>query len=121
MSLQPIVSLVGMVGYFLMYWAQKYCMFNRYRRPVPGTDFVNNAVYRIILIGPLVYSLGSLTWSNFTPGGIPPEALVPNLAAAGIAVVIFLFPYSSIILGSCFANNLEKNKLFDDERILFPS
>lgn len=54
-----------------MYWIQKYCLFNRYRRPVPGTDFVNSAVYRMIMLGPLTYSLGSLTWSNLSPEGIP--------------------------------------------------
>ena len=101
-SLQPIVALIGLFGYFLMYWAQKYCLFKRYRRPVPGTDFVNNAVYRIILMGPFIFSLGSLTWSNFTPGGIPPEAILPNLIILGVSVIIFAIPYNTFILGSCF-------------------
>lgn len=120
-SLQPILSLFGIVGYFLMYWVQKYCMFNRYRRPVPGTDFVNNAVYRIILIGPFIYSLGSLTWSNFSPGGFPPQALLPNLVAVGISLLLYVIPYNTIILGSCFSDNLQKSKKYDDERIIFPS
>ena len=55
----------------MMYWAQKYCMFNRFRRPVPSTDFVNNAVHRVIMLGPLTYSFGSLTWSNLAPDGFP--------------------------------------------------
>jgi len=70
-SLQPVVVIFALLGYFLMYWIQKYCLFNRYRRPVPGTDFVNSAVYRMIMLGPLTYSLGSLTWSNLSPEGIP--------------------------------------------------
>lgn len=120
-SLQPIVALIGMVGYFLMYWAQKYCLFNRYRRPVPGTDFVNNAVYKIILLGPFIFGLGSMTWSNFTPGGIPQEALLPNLVIIGISVIIFIIPYNTLLMGWCFSNNYERNKKFDDERIIFPS
>lgn len=71
-SLQPIVSIIALLGYFLMYWVEKYCLFNRERRPVPGTDFVNKTVYQLVFLGPLMYSLGSLTWSNFDPNGIPP-------------------------------------------------
>jgi hypothetical protein len=71
-SLQPIVSFIALIGIFLIYWVHKYCLFNRYKRPIPGTDFVNDAIYQIIFLGPLVYSLGSLTWSNFDPKGIPP-------------------------------------------------
>lgn len=54
-----------------MYWTQKYALFNRMRRPVPGTDLVNTAMYQLLFLGPMVYSFGSLTWSNFFPGGIP--------------------------------------------------
>jgi hypothetical protein len=71
-SLQPIISVIAMFGYLLMYWIEKYSLFNRYRRPVPGTDFVNNAVYKMISFAPAVYSFGSLTWANFSPTGIPP-------------------------------------------------
>jgi len=70
-SLQPIVIVIALIGYFLMYWVQKYCLFNRYKRPIPGTNFVNQAVYQIIFMGPFVYSLGSLTWANFAENGIP--------------------------------------------------
>lgn len=71
-SLQPIVPVIVLVGYTLMYWVQKYCLFNRYKRPVPGTDLINKAVYQMIFFCPLIYTLGSLTWANFDPNGIPP-------------------------------------------------
>lgn len=54
-----------------MYWSQKYSLFNKMKRPVPGTDLVNVAMFQYIVFGGLAYSLGSLTWSNFLPGGIP--------------------------------------------------
>lgn len=101
-SLQPIVSVVALIGYFLMYWVEKYCMFYRYKRPVPGTDFVNKTVYQLIFLGPLIYSLGSLTWSNFDPNGIPREALLPNLLAVLFSVVLLLLPINPIILNCCF-------------------
>lgn len=120
-SLQPIISVVAMIGYFLMYWVEKYSLFNRYRRPVPGTEFVNNAMYKMVCLGPIVYSFGSLTWANFSPNGIPPEAIVPNLIALGLSVILFIIPFNSIIVGLCMSESAEKPTLFDDDRIFMPS
>lgn len=111
----------ALVGYLLMFWVEKYCMFYRYKRPVPGTDFVNKAVYQIIFLGPLVYSLGSLTWSNFDPAGIPREAIVPNILAVIFSALLFLLPINPIIL-ACFQENVAvKATLYDDDRLFFPT
>lgn len=103
-SLQPIISVIAMLGYLMMYWVEKYSLFNRYRRPVPGMDFVNNAVYRMISFGPIVYTFGSLTWANFSPNGIPPEAIIPNLIALGVSVILFCLPFNSIIIAACLGD-----------------
>ena len=100
-SLQPIISLFAIAGMGMMYWAQKYSLFNRARRPVPGTDLINVAMSQIILLGGIFYSLGSLTWSNFFPDGIPKYALLPNLIALGISIFMALVPYRAF-LASCF-------------------
>ena len=73
------------------------------------------------MLGPLIYSMGSLTWSNLSPVGIPEEALLPNLIAVGISVVMLFFPIHSLIIGACFSEEFETVKKFDDERLLFPS
>ena len=96
-SLQPIVSFIAIFGIFLYFWVQKWCLFNRYKRPIPGTDFVNDAIYQIIFLGPLIYSLGSLTWSNLDPSGIPPEALIPNLICVGISSLLIFVPMDVIL------------------------
>ena len=83
-----------------MFWAQKWALFNRMRRPVPGNDLINTAMGQIIFLGPIVYSLGSLTWSNFFPDGTPKYAIVPNLISLGISVLMFIFPLS-IIFSCC--------------------
>jgi hypothetical protein len=87
----------------MMFWVQKWVLFNRMRRPVPGNDLINQAMSQLIFLGPVVYSLGSLTWSNFFPGGIPASALLPNLIALGISVITLIFPISLIF--SCFIEN----------------
>lgn len=70
---------------------------------MPGTELVNNAMWQLVFIGGIVYAFGSLTWANFLPGGIPASALIPNLVALGIGVLIALFPYGSIY--SCIFRN----------------
>lgn len=75
-------------------------------------EFVNNAVYKMISFGPVVYSFGSLTWANFSPTGIPPEALVPNLIALGLSVILFIIPFNTIIIGTCMSDSAEKPTLF---------
>ena len=96
MSLQPFVALSALAGVLTMYWAQKYAVFNRMRRPVPGTDVINVAMFQLVYLGGIFYSLGALTWSNFFPTGYPKEALIPNLIALGIAVITAFLPYRAI-------------------------
>lgn len=107
-SLQPICVFAALLGYFLMYWVQKYCMFYRYRRPVPGSDFVNQAVWQIIMMGPILYSLGSLTWSNFLPEGFPQNAIVPNIIALVLSALLFFVPLKPILLGCFFDDQTAK-------------
>lgn len=121
-SLQPIVSVIALLGFAMMYWVQKYCMFYRYKRPVPGTDFVNRAVYQIIFLGPLIYSLGSLTWSNFDPKGIPAIALLPNLIAVVFSVLLVLIPMNTIVAGCCFKDGITvKQTSYETDRMFFPT
>merc|ERR1711974_215179 len=48
-SLQPIISLFALTGFFFMFWTQKWSLFNRMRRPVPGNDLVNAAMGQLII------------------------------------------------------------------------
>lgn len=64
-SLQPIISIFAMLGMTAMYWSQKYSVYSRTKRPVPGTTAVNTAMYQLIYLGPLFFSMGNFTWSHF--------------------------------------------------------
>lgn len=120
-SLQPICVVAALLGYLMMFWVQKYCMFYRYRRPVPGSDFINQAVWQIIHLGPLLYSLGSLTWANFLPEGFPKNAIVPNLISLGFSILLVLVPIKSILVGCFFSDQVSKLTLYSENRITFSS
>ena len=120
-SLQPICVFAALIGFLMMYWIQKYCMFYRYRRPVPGSEFVNRAVYQIIYLGPLMYSLGSLTWSNFMPGGIPEEAIIPNAIALVLSFLLYIVPFKTILIGCFFKEDTKPLCHYEEDRITFSS
>ena len=66
------------------------------KRPFPGSDLVNTAMYQLIYFGPVIFSLGNLTWSNLVVDGTPETALVPNIISLVLAVVIWLMPYKIV-------------------------
>ena len=103
-SLQPLISFFAIAGLGITYWPQKYAIFNRMQRPVPGTDLINVAMFQILLLGGIFYSIGSLCWSNFFPDGTPRKAIVPNIVALVISFVMFILPYRAIFM-----------KVFEDE------
>lgn len=94
-SLQPIIILFAITGMLIMFWAQKYSLFYRCRRPTPGSKLVNTTMYTMIYLGPLFYSIGSFCWSNFFTAKF--IGIAPNLTATIISAVIFIMPYRFII------------------------
>ena len=77
-------------------------------------------MWQLIYGGGIVYAFGSLTWANFLPGGIPASALIPNLVALGLGILIALFPYG--VIYSCLFRNREQEALvYKDVRLFLPS
>jgi|LakMenEpi03Aug12_release.lakeMendotaPanAssembly.Ray.scaffolds.fasta_scaffold292073_1 hypothetical protein len=76
-----------------MYITNKYILFTKSRRPSPGNDFINRAMYRALETGPFIFSLGNLVWSNLVINGGPSYALAPNLISITIAGIFMIIPY----------------------------
>lgn len=92
-SLQPILPVFALIGLLLIYWVEKYNLFHRSQRPVPGTPIINTTVSQLIYFGAVAYTLGSMTWANFLPDSQFKAALIPNIFALAASVIIFLLPY----------------------------
>jgi hypothetical protein len=54
-------------------------------------------MYQMIFFGSITFVLGNLTWSWFLPDVGFRGSILPNLIAAGIALVAFIFPYDFFI------------------------
>lgn len=74
-----------------MYWAQRFSLYNRCKRPTPGNNVVNTAMFQLIYAGPLFYTLGSLCWSNFL--GNLTSGQTPNIASLILSGIILIIPY----------------------------
>ena len=100
-SLQPLIIIFSLLGMILLYWIQKYTVLNRIKRPIPGTSFINDAMFQLISLGPFFYSLGALTWSHFLGNNLSLTESVPNLVAIGFAVTLFVFPFQTVFDSCC--------------------
>jgi hypothetical protein len=120
-SLQPVVVIFGLIGLSLFYLTQKWNLLNRFKRPIPGTGMIDRAVFQLVSLGPIFYSLGALTWSHFlaTPSSVPMS--VPNILAACLSAILFIFPIYTI-LGSCSEKpTIHPNLKYKDCRLIFAS
>jgi hypothetical protein len=99
MSLQPIIILFGIAGCLINYWNQKYCLFHKSKRPVPGNTILYGRMIHFVYAGGLFYALGSLTFVNLLPEDLLfakslKFALIPNLLAVCLSGISLFVPYS---------------------------
>ena len=64
-TLQPYVVIPSLVGFLLMYWADKYRLLAKSQRPVPSSELLNDAMGQLILLSPFMLTLGNITWFGF--------------------------------------------------------
>lgn len=104
-----------------MYWIEKYALFSRSQRPIPGIDTISVVMYQLIYFGGIAYALGSLTWAIFLSNLTHERfrgSMVANLIAVGVGVLIFLFPYEAFI---SYKDNSNLKKSYSEQRIYFPA
>ena len=116
-SLQPIIPLFSLIALLMMYWIEKYSLYARCQRPVPGPDTITSKLYQLIFFGAVAFALGNLTWSWFLPDKGFRNALTPNLITLGISLIIFIFPYEKLVK----IEAIREEKDYHEKRIYFPS
>lgn len=104
-----------------MYWAQKNSVFSRCSRPVPGTGLVNSAMFQLIYLCPLFFTLGSLSWSHFFPEGAPKRSFIANIIALILSIIIFILPFETISKYMFSDESEEQEMDFNEYRIFLPS
>lgn len=126
MSLQPIIIIFAICGYVINFWVQKYCLFHRSKRPVPGTRILYDRMVQFVYAGGLFYSVGSLCFVNLIPENLFEnkinQALFANLVALGVSVLIMLVPFSAVYNSMIRVRSAEsEGQLFSQDRVFLPS
>lgn len=93
--LEPIIIVFTLFGLIIMYWLEKYSLFYRCSRPVPGNRMVNISMNKYIALGPVLFGIGCLIW----PYVINKEiiALTPCIIAIVFATIIGFLPLEKIV------------------------
>jgi hypothetical protein len=95
--LQPIIPLFSIIGILVMYWIQKYCLLRRVKRPIPGSDTINEAVGQIITLGPVMLAVGALIFSDIlTDHDFRGFHFLINFISVIISIFFYIFPFKII-------------------------
>jgi len=103
-TMHPSIVIFTTIGFFCMYWAEKYSLLSRSKRPTPSSSLLEDAMGQLISFGPCVISMGILTWYNLLPpndsdfGNI---SYISHLVSAGLSLLFFIFPFNSVLDAMC--------------------
>lgn len=103
-TMHPCIVLFTIVGFFCMYWAEKYSLLYRSNRPTPSSSLLGEAMHALISFGPCVISIGSLTWFNLLPSkntDFSNLSYLSRLVSVILSILFFLFPFNSILDAIC--------------------
>lgn len=106
----------------MMYWVQKYCLLNRVKRPIPGSDMINTALGEVITLGPIMLATGALVFSDLLSShGDRNLKFLLHLIAIGIGVLFYLLPFKTIYKMIYSEDEKFVNLNYFESRILLPS
>jgi hypothetical protein len=102
--MHPSIVFFTVIGFFCMYWAEKYSLLYRSNRPTPSSSLLGEVMHALISFGPCVISLGSLTWYNLLPSNgsdLGNLSYLSRLVSVILSILFFFFPFNSILDAIC--------------------
>lgn len=77
-----------------MYWIEKYIVFNRCCRPVPGNRLVNISTHFYLILGPLAFGIGCLVWPYYIKHEF--SGLGPTIVILVLTFLLLLTPFDML-------------------------
>ena len=111
-TMQPYVVIPSLIGFLLMYWADKRRLLAYSQRPIPSSELLNDAMGQLVLLSPFMLTLGNLTWFVFVSDvEMSKFNFLTQLISLGVCVAFYLIPMDSILDACC--------GIPDDERLIY--
>lgn len=99
-TMQPYIVVPALIGFFLMYWAEKYRLLYNSTRPVSSSELLSDAMGQLIFFSPFVLSIGNLTWYHFVPDdsiNFSSTIKISRICSLVVSAVFYLLPLDSIL------------------------
>ena len=93
--MQPFVVMPAICGYFMMFWADKYCLLHRSRRPYILTKWLTDNVELFIFLGPFIIAWGGFVWVCVTIDYYNSLAMAGYMTLLFLSVLFILTPFKS--------------------------
>lgn len=95
---------LSLLGFFLMFWAEKYVLLNRSRRPLISCRTLTERAKSLILLGPMIIGFGGLIWVyKLLPQSSSFDSLImaAYLTLISVGFLYFITPFDSIFKCLC--------------------
>jgi hypothetical protein len=96
----PAVAISTLLGYFFMYWVEKYVLLHRSKRPAPNMKVLTSTVQTAMLLGPSIMGFGGFIWVCVYTVDFSSLKFLAYMVEIGLGVLYFLTPYRAIF--KCF-------------------
>jgi hypothetical protein len=97
----PAIVIPTLVGYFFMYWTEKYVLLNRSQRPVVNCKTLTVTAHTAMLLGPLILGFGGFLWVCVFLGDYVSIPFVAYMIQISLGVLYFITPYKSMFKCLC--------------------
>lgn len=102
--MHPTIIIFTLIGFLLMYLAEKNSLFYKSKRPTPSSAVLDDAIGQLISFSPCVLSLGTFTWFNIIDkdyDNFSSFTYISHLTALGLSLLFFILPFNSIFNALC--------------------
>lgn len=113
LPMHPFVVLPAIGGYFFMYWAEKYCLLHRSKRPFTRTQWLTENVELLYFLGPFILAWGGFFWVCVTINYFNSLAMAAYMTLLFLSLLFLLTPFRSWF--KCLWHQPEEENLFYDE------
>lgn len=92
----PGITASSLVSMFLMYWAEKYVLLNRSKRPPVHANALRMTAHTSMLLGPLILGIGGFIWVCILRVDISSIAFIAYMTLIGFGGLYFITPFRAI-------------------------
>lgn len=89
----PSVITSTLIGYYFMFWVEKYALFYRSKRPSQNCRALTATAQTLMLLGPLILGLGGIIWVCTYLNDYSSLIFIAYMVLIGFGILYFITPF----------------------------